>query len=218
MNYLIVDTSSKCLYVGIRKGERTFEDYSEDCGLQHSQILISRIDNLAKESGCPLKDMDYFACATGPGSFTGIRIGLTTVRAFCQVYQKPLLTVNSLWLKAYNVEVNGIAVPLIDAVRGKYYCSACRDGEQLVKPFMIEREGLKDFLEGIEQKYGLPAYFIYEQDLGLKRAEPHRKPPYIKVCDELIKAGNAAHYSLAVPVYAALSQAEAAYEKNKAMD
>ncbi|NLK17372.1 MAG: tRNA (adenosine(37)-N6)-threonylcarbamoyltransferase complex dimerization subunit type 1 TsaB [Clostridiales bacterium] len=219
MNYLIVDTSSKCLYVGIRRGEEVFEDFSEDCGLQHSQVLISKVDALIKRSGCPLKEMDCFACCVGPGSFTGIRIGLTTVRAFCQVFEKPILAVNSLWLKAYNVEAAGVAVPLIDAVRGKFYCAAYLGGKEIAKPRLAERGALENFLKDIEQKSGQAAYVIYEgEPCGIRRLEPSKKPPYIRACDELLREGKATHYSLALPAYAALSQAEENYGKNKAVD
>lgn len=219
MNYLVIDTSSRCLYVGIRRGKEVLEDFSQDCSLQHSQVLISKIDALVKESGCPLAEMDYFACCAGPGSFTGIRIGLTTVRAFGQIFQKPVLTVNSLWLKAYNVEAAGVAVPLIGAVRGKFYCGAYLNGKELEKPRVVESAELEIFLKDIEQKSGLPAYVIYEGGPdGIRRLEPPKKPFYIEACDELLEQGKAAHYSFALPVYAALSQAEENYGKNKAVE
>ena len=90
-----------------------------DCAMQHSVCLLPEIDGALKEAGLALEDCDFFACAVGPGSFTGIRIGISTVKGLAFALGKPTLGVTSLRAIAYAEE--GCRAALVDAGHGNVY-------------------------------------------------------------------------------------------------
>ncbi len=92
----------------------------------HSETLLPMIDNLFKLCGLSPGDADYIACASGPGSFTGLRIGAATAMGMARGLGKPLIPVPTLNSLAYNVEcgasgLGALIVPVMDARRGQVY-------------------------------------------------------------------------------------------------
>src|SRR5699024_4427331 len=71
--------------------------------------------------GLGIKDMDLFATTTGPGSFTGLRIALATIKGFAHIYNKPVVGVSTLEALAFNLPYNDIVVPMLDARRDRVY-------------------------------------------------------------------------------------------------
>ena len=80
MNYLAIDTSSNYLTVALCYGGKYYGQ-SASCGLTHSATLNLEIERVLNEAGASLDEMDFFACVIGAGSFTGIRIGVSAVKA-----------------------------------------------------------------------------------------------------------------------------------------
>lgn len=119
-NYLIVDTSSKYMTVLARKGEKLALRYAEDCACAHSVALMDGIDGALKEAGLTCAECDFFGAVTGPGSFTGIRIGVSTVKGLALACGKPLLAITSFDMLAYNVEDKNF-ITAIDALHSRYY-------------------------------------------------------------------------------------------------
>ena len=96
MNILSVDTSNKVASVALVNGKNLVnEKYSED-QKTHSEKLLPLIDTLLKEEGIDIKDIDLFIVSVGPGSFTGIRIGVSTVKGMAQALDKKVISVTSL--------------------------------------------------------------------------------------------------------------------------
>lgn len=120
MNYLGIDTSGAPLAVLLRYGGRIYEYTEENCGTRHSAALMPAVRDLLRSANASLKDIDVFACVTGPGSFTGIRIGVSTVKAFCFAEKKPCLAITSFDALAYDVP-NGTALCAVDARHGAAY-------------------------------------------------------------------------------------------------
>ena len=90
MNYLAFDTSGSYLTVLAKgKGEKLVK--IEECTHSHSVILMPEIEKCLFEVGLKLEDIDLFACSVGPGSFTGIRIGVATAKAFAYALSKKVL-------------------------------------------------------------------------------------------------------------------------------
>ena len=82
MKVLCVDTTTADLVVAIVH-ENKIEDFSvRGCGTRHSETLCNRVDFALKQSGLTFSDIDAFACCIGPGSFTGIRIGIATLKGY----------------------------------------------------------------------------------------------------------------------------------------
>lgn len=129
-NFLAVDTASKHLTVLAVKDGKTVLRHLPDCALKHSVVLMGEVDKALKEAGLSPDECDFFAAVTGPGSFTGIRIGISTVKGFAVATGKPLVSVTAFELLAYNVEDNNFYT-VIDAAHSHYY--ACGfDGDKRV--------------------------------------------------------------------------------------
>ncbi len=123
-----------------KDSESAFEDiYLEVPASQrkHSQILLPGVEQVLARAGLNLFDIDCFCCVTGPGSFTGIRIGVTTVRAFCQITGAAAVEVNSLQYPAYNV--NSARLTVRDAGNQKlYYGVYGASGAEILPPSVCE--------------------------------------------------------------------------------
>ena len=83
--------------------------------------LIEMIDAVLSDAGAQLSDVDVFAVAVGPGSFTGLRIGLATVKAFAEVNQRPIVGVSTLAAVAHASALEGEVVSLLPAGRGEVF-------------------------------------------------------------------------------------------------
>lgn len=101
MNYFAIDTAGNGTVIVVRAGERVFSFV--DCEPRRaSEIALVAADKLLDEAGLTLSECDCFGCGVGPGSFTGIRLGLTVAKSFAFATGKPLAAVNSLYAAAYN--------------------------------------------------------------------------------------------------------------------
>lgn len=121
MKILAIDTSSKICSVSILEDNKVIIEKHNDDEKTHSQKLMPLIDELLKEANLTLDNIDLLACSQGPGSFTGIRIGISTVKAFADVKNIPIIGVTSLESLAYNVNHSGLIATLIDAKHDNVY-------------------------------------------------------------------------------------------------
>ncbi len=140
-NFLAVDTSSKYLTVLAVKGDKKVLRYLPDCALKHSVVLMGEIDKALKEAALTPAECDFFAAVTGPGSFTGIRIGVSTVKGFAVGTGKPLVSVTAFSLLAYNVQDDNFYT-VIDAAHSHYYvCGFDRNKKIILDPcYLSESE------------------------------------------------------------------------------
>ena len=121
MKILAIDTSSKICSVSILEDNNVIIEKHNDDEKTHSQKLMPLIDELFKESNLTLDNINLLACSQGPGSFTGIRIGISTVKAFADVKNIPIIGVTSLESLAYNITNPGLIATLIDAKHDNVY-------------------------------------------------------------------------------------------------
>ncbi len=140
MSFLALDTSGKELLVAA-KGER-LSLVREECALKHSVTLFPAIDRALSEAGLSLPSLGYLACAVGPGSFTGIRIGISAVKGMCLAAGLPALAVTSFEALAY-AEEGGKKLALVDAGHGFYYGCPFEETTPSAEPkYMPEEEAL----------------------------------------------------------------------------
>ena len=104
MKILGIDTSSKRCTVCILEDNNVIIELHSDDEKTHSQTLMPLIDEMFKKTDLSLKDIDMLACCVGPGSFTGVRIGISTAKAFADVYNFKTIGVSSLEGLAYNIK------------------------------------------------------------------------------------------------------------------
>lgn len=129
MKILSIDTSSKICSVAILEDNNviTMEEINDE--KTHSQKLMPLIDKVLKDCKLSLKDINLLACCVGPGSFTGVRIGVATIKAFSDVENIPTSSINSLESLAYNslnsnyLKDNQTIFTIIDAKNDNVYFS-----------------------------------------------------------------------------------------------
>ena len=109
-NFIALDTSGEYLTVIAKKGENTRVVFEENCAMQHSVRLMDAIEEAAGAVGLAPAECDFFCAAVGPGSFTGIRIGISAVKGLCAATGKPSLGVTTFAALAYNAEEKALAV------------------------------------------------------------------------------------------------------------
>ncbi len=122
MKFLAIDTSGKHLTVLAYIDGRVEKCYLPDCALAHSVKLMEEIDGVCARAGVAPAEFDFFAAVVGAGSFTGIRIGIATVKGLCFACGKPALAITSFDTIAY-AERNGAVDAVVDA--GHHYVYLC---------------------------------------------------------------------------------------------
>ena len=128
MKILAVDTSSEICSVAILEDNKVIVENSLNDGKTHSENLMTIMENTLEENKIKLSDIDLIACSVGPGSFTGIRIGVSSIKAIAEVLDVPVASVTSLETLAQNVEVKGATiVSLIDAKNDQVYAGIFDD-------------------------------------------------------------------------------------------
>lgn len=126
MKTLAIDTSSKVCTVSILDNDDVLINLYNDDEKTHSVKLMPMIDEAFKKTNLNLYDMNLLACCIGPGSFTGVRIGIATIKSFSDVTNIPVVGVSSLEGLAYNVQEqvseSTLVCSIIDAKNNNVYC------------------------------------------------------------------------------------------------
>ena len=116
MKILAIDTSSEICSVAILENDTVIAENSLNDGKTHSENLMTIMENILAENETKLNDIDMIACSVGPGSFTGIRIGVSSIKAIAEVLDVPVAAVTSLETLARNIEEkDATIVSLIDS-------------------------------------------------------------------------------------------------------
>lgn len=119
---LAFDTASKTASVSLLRDQTVLYDTIINKGLNHSEVLLPAIEEACLTTGVQLPEIDLFACTLGPGSFTGLRIGVSTLKGFMMATGKPAAGVSALAALALNIEQKDIIIgSMMDAGRGQVY-------------------------------------------------------------------------------------------------
>ena len=121
MKILSINTSSNICAAAILEDTYLIKEIAIDDANTHSIKLMPTIDDLLQSTNLSISDIDLFACDKGPGSFTGIRIGISTIKAFCDVTNTPSVGISSLEALAYSSNFKGLICALIDAKHDNVY-------------------------------------------------------------------------------------------------
>lgn len=169
---LSISTATNFLTVALNENKKTIAIKEEKDRRNHSEHLDPLIDEILKENNWHLKDIDRFAVAVGPGSYTGLRIGITTVKMFASILHKDLVGISTLQALAKNINrENTLIVPTIDARNGNFFAGAyylrndevinvVPDGHYYVDSLLEEISKIlnDDFKEVIFVGFGMPNY------------------------------------------------------------
>lgn len=131
MKILGIDTSTPIGSVALIDGETLVAEHTLNIMQAHSSRLMPAIDTVLKWGDITAAELDGCAVGTGPGSFTGIRIGIATIKSLCYALDKPIVGVSTLEAIAYNLRWNeGLICPILDARRNEVYGAIFRGGDE----------------------------------------------------------------------------------------
>ncbi len=141
MKILTIDTATPHLICSLGDENSYITGVFKDASRTHSQHIISAIDELLEVAGLSLDEIDYFAASEGPGSFTGLRIGIATVQALAFVKNKPCLKVNTLDAIAEDKRSEDtLILSMLDARNRRVYANAVVGKSTLVEASVGEVE------------------------------------------------------------------------------
>lgn len=199
MKYLAIDTSGDYLTVICNNQTKSVIRYLKLPGVKHSLTLMPTVEEAQQKAQLDFNEVDFFCAVTGPGSFTGIRIGVATIKALADSFKKPVLAVTTFDAIAYN-ESSGKFMAVINANHGNFYVQGYDD---LCVTYQAEFIN-KDRLLELSKEYKLLVYGpidgvlakVVDPSQGLKNAV---ESLHYKKTDDV----NMLH-----PFYLRLSQAE----------
>ena len=202
MNILIVDSSKKRAFVDVVTDDKSF-GYTLDENEKHSENLLKRIEEAINRADLDIEDIDVFSAVVGPGSFTGIRVGLSTIKAFNFVFNKKLVAVNS-FEPFLAIAKNGII--LLNSTHTTFYYARVKNSK-IEDMGTVSTEELLSFIKN--QKVYMLDYERYEElkDYDVCYVENYNELLKNVVCAKCKKQ----EFTLDVefePLYVQLSQAE----------
>lgn len=224
MKILALETSAKACSAALCDGERLLAQSFQNCGLTHSVTLMPMVEELLKNCGETLDGVELVAVAAGPGSFTGVRIGVAAAKGLAWPGDKPCAAVSTLEAMAWTAaHVGGGICPVMDARRGQVYNARFRGewgrpvrltSDRAVSldelAAELEQEGAPQFLvgDGAEMCYNA----LRERGLDVRLAPEHLRWQtawgVARAALELAGAEETVNGAALKPAYLRLSQAE----------
>jgi len=235
LNILTIESATDIELISISTGRENFQ-FVRETGLSHSTGMFGNISSLIKEAGISISDIDLLGVGTGPGSFTGIRIAVSTARMFSQILSVPLVGVKSheIYAASFSAKAEGLTAVAFDAKKNRVYAGLYKTAPGRLPEVLMEPCDITpgDFIKRIP-----PCAAIHCIGEGFER--------FMNVFDELsaingicstyargfAPSGRAAsalvltkynaspekfsHYSATVPSYERLSDAETALAEKK---
>ena len=160
MNILMIDTSGPACGVAVMKDGQIICELQLTSGKTHSQRVMPMVDQALSMCEMQVSDMDLFGAVVGPGSFTGVRIGVSSVKALAHAAGKPCIGVDALEALAANVTgFDGVICPILDARAQQVYGVMFESGMPPKRLMDDEAEKLTLFLDRVEAT-GRDALFL----------------------------------------------------------
>lgn len=196
MIILAFDSTAKAASVAVCDDDKLLALYNIDNGLTQSELLLPMAENILKSLKLSFSDVDLLACAVGPGSFTGVRIGVALVKGIAFGRNIPCVAVSTLDELAENLRgLNGIIVPCMDARRAQVYTATYRGKDGALEKLTEDRAiAIAELAEELKAYANVPIYLSGD---GYDVAKRGLEAAGVKVCDtpELLITENA--YSIA---------------------
>jgi tRNA threonylcarbamoyl adenosine modification protein YeaZ len=160
MLVLAMDTSNQALSVALVRDDALLAETTINIRKTHSESLMPAIENLMAAASIEPADVDRFVVAQGPGSYTGIRIAVTTAKTFAWTLKKELVGISSLAVVASNAQTTGLIVPLFNARRNAVFTGAYRwQAGQLVNVLPDRHQDLTSLLSELASQTA-PVMFV----------------------------------------------------------
>ncbi|MBF0840225.1 tRNA (adenosine(37)-N6)-threonylcarbamoyltransferase complex dimerization subunit type 1 TsaB [Staphylococcus lentus] len=158
MTTLLIDTSNQPLAVAIMNENQILLNHQSNIKKNHSLQLMPVIENMLKEANIVPKDLTEIVVANGPGSYTGLRIGITTAKTLAYALNIPVYEVSSLKALAHTTDIKEtLIVPIFDARRNHVFTGVYKYEDNVLTNVMedtyISIEALKEYLESLNKTY-----------------------------------------------------------------
>ena len=179
MKILAIDTSAKTATAALTDGRRLLSLYTQNVGLTHSETMLPMVEALLRDAKTDVDEIDMFACSVGPGSFTGVRIGVSLVKGLAFGKNKICVGISTLESLARNIEVEGaVIVPVMDARRERLYSAVFKyENGKYLRLTDDDANPVDKIAEEIS-KYGGDIYFVGDgYDIIGKAVEIKNKTP-----------------------------------------
>ena len=229
MYILGIETATKTGGISIVSENGVLAEYTLNIEATHSERLMSTVDRVLKDTGFSLANIDGFGVSIGPGSFTGLRIGLSTIKGLVFATGKPVAAVPTLKALAWNVPFSRHTVcPLLDAKKKEVYAGLYRHiGTDYVQEMpdavialaemagtmtgevLFTGEGARLFAEDIKKHFGDRAHFA-----PLSSSVPSAAS-VAEIALMMLKGGQQTGPDALVPMYIRRPEAEVAWEKRQ---
>jgi len=156
---LNIETSTKNCSVSISKEEKTIAIKELNNGnYSHAEVLHPFINDVLKEAKISFKKLNAIAVSKGPGSYTGLRIGVSAAKGFCFALNIPLISVNTLQSLALSISIEkGLIIPLLDARRMEVYSAIYDSGNNQIRETKAEIIDSNSYYEYLEKGF---VYFL----------------------------------------------------------
>lgn len=228
MLMLSLDASSQAATAALLLDGALLCEYTQNQPKTQSVKLLPMIEQMLADCALSLSDVDVFACGVGPGSFTGVRIGVATARGFAKTLDKPCVAVDSLSALAGNVACFcGTVYALISARENECYCAAFENGRQMLPPCVMTVEEIASHAKdrpcllvgdgavcnGDYLKSALPGATFATGKANMLSAASLGEVAY-----NMVLAGKMSSCEGLIPLYLRKSQAEREYEAKHPQD
>ena len=160
MKILSLDSSAAVASVALCEDTELLAEYTLNNGNTHSETLLPMIEHVLSGFGLSVSDIDLFACSSGPGSFTGVRIGAATLKGLAFGSDKPCVGVSTLEAIAENLSLaNGLICPVMNARRSQVYTALFRSKNGKLERLMPDSAMAISELDELLAQYGEPVRF-----------------------------------------------------------
>jgi tRNA threonylcarbamoyladenosine biosynthesis protein TsaB len=179
MLVLGIDTATAIGSVGLIEGDKVIAEYVLNVVETHSARLMPALDEMMRRASVDVRDLNAIAVTRGPGSFTGVRVGVATAKGLAFALKKPIVGVISLDVLAFGLRfAERLICPMLDARRGEVYAAIYRGGdrlrrvsdylccpvekvlEQIDEPTLFSGSGTRRYRDVIEGRLGERALFV----------------------------------------------------------
>ena len=230
MRVLAIDTASDAATVAVAEDNVLIGESILNHKKTHSQKIMVMIERLMSDLEIEASDIDYFAAAVGPGSFTGLRIGVATAKALAHSCYKPVVGVSTLEGLAYNLPcTEDVIAPIMDARRNNVFNAAYRFSggalETVVEPNVCGAEECFARLSDYNVIFTGDGVNVHKDRIGELFSRQARLAPVshrmsrassVAMCAfDKIARGEITPYNELAPVYLRLSQAERELQERK---
>jgi len=228
MKVLGIDTSTSCGSVGLMDDGEVISDYLLNISVTHSERLLGAIEVVLKEACCPVENLDGWAVSLGPGSFTGLRIGVSTVKGLAFATGKPVAGVSTLDVLASQIAPTSYLIcPILDARKKEVYTAFYRyeEGNSLKRQSNYQAIRPEDLVKKIKEHTiflgdGLKTYgdFLLNSLPSLAIFPPaplnvSHGSMVAKLGSELLQKGECLDLSNFTPLYIRPSEAEMKWQE-----